>query len=322
MIGNLQLLRAFAASGVVIYHANAKIFGVHTEFCGVALFFTLSGYLMCKISNRNALDFARDRLCRIVPNYWMATIFLLTLFHMWTYWPTYHTVLSFFFIPHDSIAGVHPVLAVGWTLNLEMYFYLLFTLALMINHRFAGIIAGSVIMLIWYALPHLTDNKTLLYYYHNEQVPYFAIGIVIWYLSEGIRKLNLPIKLPKLTLPVCMIIYIVAILSEYNNMTAVTLLFLAAVLCSQYGADLQIKKILLLGNASYALYLLHTILIEYLRHKGIQSNGSFLYTSGVMIGSWLIALAWYMTIEKTLSHIFRRKKKSVSIPDRIITATG
>ena len=38
MINNIQALRAFAAISVAIYHTGFNIFGVHTDFYGVAVF--------------------------------------------------------------------------------------------------------------------------------------------------------------------------------------------------------------------------------------------------------------------------------------------
>ena len=174
MIGNLQILRAFAASGVVIYHSKAYIFGVHTEFYGVALFFVLSGYLMCKICNRSALNFAMSRFWRIVPSYWLAMVLMLQCLHMWTYWPIEHTLLSFLFIPHNSPAGLEPVLGVGWTLNLEVYFYTIFTFAILVNKKYAPVISGVVIFAISYGLPLITQNKVVLYYYAHDYVKFFV----------------------------------------------------------------------------------------------------------------------------------------------------
>ena len=98
MIGNIQILRAFAASGVVIFHENVNFFGVHTEFNGILIFFVLSGYLMCCLRDKSAINFAMDRFWRIVPSYWLAMVFMLVLFKMWLYYPIEHMILSAFLI--------------------------------------------------------------------------------------------------------------------------------------------------------------------------------------------------------------------------------
>ena len=302
MIGNLQLLRAFAASGVVIWHSHASIFGIHTMFHGVALFFVLSGYLMCKISNRSALEFARDRFWRIVPNYWLAMGLLLSLFNMWTYWPVDHVVLSAVFIPHESTSGFYPVLGVGWTLNLEMYFYSVFALSILIFQGRAPVIAGLVILGLSVGLPYVTENKALLFYYSHDEVKYFVFGIVIWYLSEWISAKNLPVVLPRSTLPVALVAYVLLVLLGVSPIIIVPALFLTAVFAAGFSADLKPRIVMILGDASYACYLLHTILIEFLRHKGLATSGALLFTVGVLAGSWTIAILWYIYVEKLISN--------------------
>ena len=317
MIGNLQILRAFAASGVVILHSNATIFGAHTEFHGVALFFVLSGYLMSRICNRSAVTFALDRFWRIVPSYWLATALLLTILNMWTHWPVEHLVLSALFIPHQSPAGLYPVLGVGWTLNLEVYFYTIFTFSIVINRKFAPIIAGSIISAAYFGVSHFTDNEAALHYIAHKYIWFFVLGIGIWYFSEYLKNKDIKLNLPKMTLPVAIIAY--AVLTVYfaskgysvtvfywSAIFSVSILFLIAILAADYGADLKPRAILLLGDASYACYLLHTILIEFLRHKGIASTGTFVFTTGVLIGSWSLAILWHLYIERFISMLPRR----------------
>jgi exopolysaccharide production protein ExoZ len=305
VIGNLQILRAYAASGVVIYHCNAWIAGIHTEFYGVALFFALSGYIMCKIRNRSAWDFAQDRVWRIVPNYWLAMIMMLTALKMWTWWPIEHTLLSFLFVPHDSPAGLYPVLGVGWTLNIEMYFYALFALSILISRRFAPLIAGASIIAMKYGLPYVTDSKPLMFYYTHDYVNYFVYGIAIWYATEWIKDANL--RLPSWTFPVSLAGYsVMVIFNVADPHYLVPALFATTVLASNSGADLALRPLVLMGDASYACYLLHTILIEVLRHVGLPVySGTVLMTILILVIAWGLAIGWHLTIERAVSRLSR-----------------
>lgn len=304
LIGNLQALRAYAASGVVVYHCHAEVARNSIGFYGVAVFFVLSGYLMCRIRDRSAWDFARDRIWRIVPNYWLSMAALLTVFGMWSSWPVEHVVLSALFIPHDSPAGLFPVLGVGWTLNLEMYFYAVFALAILISRRLAPILAGAIILAVLWSLPHLTDNPAALWYYTHDHVPYFLFGIVIWYGSEWVATKN--VALPGWLFPASLVAYTATVVFEWlDPWIAVPGVFAVAIVAAHAGADIRSKPLILLGNASYACYLLHTILIEWLRHQGFETSGTVLFTVAVVAASWALALVWHLTLERMIAAGYR-----------------
>ena len=72
---NIQILRGLAALAVAHYHTGALIFGVHTDFSGVCVFFVISGFIMNHINRTDADQFRVKRLIRIVPLYWFASAF-------------------------------------------------------------------------------------------------------------------------------------------------------------------------------------------------------------------------------------------------------
>ena len=164
---SIQALRAFAASAVVVYHAvEAALRGVPKSSAtdlmkeiawlgnfGVDVFFVISGFIMILAHHD---DFGKSGACsrflfkrfaRIVPNYWvltaLATVVLIVAPQLSQHgrepdvpW----IVASFLFVPWTSSAGIPlPVLGLGWTLNYEMYFYAIFTVALFFPRRHAVI---------------------------------------------------------------------------------------------------------------------------------------------------------------------------------------
>jgi exopolysaccharide production protein ExoZ len=77
-IWSLQYIRAIAALSVVMFHI---LEGTNHKWPigakGVDIFFVLSGFLMFSISERRQLSpkqFLSDRVARILPTYWLATI--------------------------------------------------------------------------------------------------------------------------------------------------------------------------------------------------------------------------------------------------------
>lgn len=120
---SLQALRFFAAMAVVYDHTMRNFAGVdHTLGAfGVDVFFVISGYVIAGVAGRGASPgaFLRDRLTRIYPVYW--TLSIPWLFwglgpmpeRLWTsitLWPAFSKVYE-------------PYLTPGWTLSFELLFY-------------------------------------------------------------------------------------------------------------------------------------------------------------------------------------------------------
>jgi peptidoglycan/LPS O-acetylase OafA/YrhL len=113
---------------------------------GVDLFFVISGLvMMISVSRRSGTPrdwkaFMRGRIERIVPLYWlMSGLKLLQMAalpgltpHLRLVW--WNAVATFLFIPsRDGSGAVYPLIAAGWSLNLEMLFYVLFAAAIAIG---------------------------------------------------------------------------------------------------------------------------------------------------------------------------------------------
>ena len=113
---------------------------------GVDLFFVISGLVMTlstpriEQSARGAWTFLKRRLERIVPLYWIATTAKLLLAlglpalavnAIGTPW---HVLASYLFLPSLSPARtMEPVLIVGWTLEIELVFYLLYAASFLLR---------------------------------------------------------------------------------------------------------------------------------------------------------------------------------------------
>lgn len=145
-VRSIQYLRGFAALGVLLFHAADRAggaFGVGAA--GVDVFFVISGFIMWVVTcrrNPTPADFLLRRIQRIVPLYWgltlavaAAAIAIPGAFPAMR--PTLgHLTQSLLFVPHRDAAGlIAPLIVPGWTLNYEMFFYLLFAAALLAPAR-------------------------------------------------------------------------------------------------------------------------------------------------------------------------------------------
>ncbi len=213
----VQILRAIAALAVAIGHAQGFI-GIPMERqgqafgwgfllpwgAGVDLFFVISGFIMVYSSERlfgapgGAKIFAWRRLSRIVPLYWCAmALLLLKTAALHKPMPDFASIVtSFFFIPWDTQAtGIpRPIYDLGWTLNYEMFFYTVFALCIGLRREFAvALVAACLTALIVVGIAHPLQNPQL-FFWTQPIVLEFVFGMVIALMVRNGVSLPAPLR--------------------------------------------------------------------------------------------------------------------------------
>lgn len=318
MLANLQAVRALAAIGVVVFHfglmpATALPFTVGAA--GVDLFFVLSGFIIAHSSARDPRRFLAHRLIRVVPAYWIATLVaaLFTLPAMSLGDAFGWLVQSLFHLPGP---GGRPVLIfVAWTLVYELAFYLLYRLALRFGARRAPLIMLALLpVLALVRLPGLPGPWPLLLE--------FGLGIGIYLLAERhdvLRSvpgaaglvvagvgLTLLLTLPRVTGydP-----------NDYQSTGRVLtwglpagIVILGLVAAERGGLAVRNKVVLLLGAASYAIYLLHPIAVGQLfQLPPNRPPLSWLYLVGALAVTLAVSLVFHLQIEAPLLRWMRSR---------------
>lgn len=175
-LDSVQVLRAVAALLVIFCHGAGEITANHAAVApdlwrlvnakglfGVDIFFVVSGFVMMHIiagkptGGVAAVRFISERVLRIVPLYWTVTLLsvfvglvLPALKHKNAYSAVY-VLRSLLFIPstNPSTGAPEPVLGLGWTLNYEMFFYVVIFLLLLLGVRrvFAAVLVIFVTLI-------------------------------------------------------------------------------------------------------------------------------------------------------------------------------
>ncbi|MEG3896745.1 MULTISPECIES: acyltransferase [unclassified Microcoleus] len=151
----LQVYRGIGAVLVVMFHLNqmsAERLNQVTFFnlfqagwSGVDYFFVLSGFIMVYV-HRSAIgkkdqlkSFLVKRTVRIYPIYWIITLTVLAFFLVVPGFANnkdlsiQHIFLSLLLLPQND----KPILDVGWTLIYELFFYLLFSIAIWFKPKYS-----------------------------------------------------------------------------------------------------------------------------------------------------------------------------------------
>ena len=275
----LQILRITAACMVLLTHSTFyawerldRHFGVWGKGAsGVDIFFVLSGFVMIYSSQRLLGDpngwkiFAERRVVRIVPIYWIATTIKLiallatTGYVLHAQFRAANTIESYLFLPgYNSEGTITPVLGVGWTLNFEMFFYLLFALALFLRlnvFKFVGVVLAFCALGAFFRQP----DWPAVSFYLDTRVLQFFYGMVIASLCLTGKHL------PRFAAPPLMILGFVGLLCSWAPLNSFQGLpyGIAAGLIVYSVASLEdfltrIPRFLLYGaDASYVIYLFH-----------------------------------------------------------------
>ena len=148
---SIQALRGLAALFVVFQHVRFLNFGAF----GVDIFFCISGFMIMFTTEKSTKYFFRKRLVRILPLYYLMTLgtYLSLLLFPSMFQQTRHDfsylVKSLLFIPFDIGSGaIQPLVRIGWTINCEMLFYLLFFIAFHISMKYRGLICSAFLAIL------------------------------------------------------------------------------------------------------------------------------------------------------------------------------
>ena len=147
----------------LIFYLDSRIFNLGLEWDigtqGVEVFFVISGFVMLESLNKRKnitpKDFIISRIIRIVPGYWLVSLVklcvailapsLILLDFSWI-----NIVKSFFFLFSRNLDGnIETFYGVGWTLNYEMFFYILIFFLLLIE-KFSFALLVSVLAICAY----------------------------------------------------------------------------------------------------------------------------------------------------------------------------
>lgn len=330
----IQVLRGLAALIVVLHHALTPADGIpvdqtyfHFGAAGVDIFFVISGFIIYTSTTSRSQspgDFLLRRAARIFPPYWAATLLLIAT-HLALgmqrdmVLSTSHVIQSFLLIAHDSPTEPghpYPLLIPGWTLQYEIFFYVLFALALFFRQAAAlGFITATLVGLVLLgAVVGAPVDQVAFNVYTNPLLLEFLAGIFIGVLAN--RQPSIFGAGFALLIPAGFLLLAMSDHADLPRMVewgipAIIIVF-GAVAGEKLKNRWRIPQLLVtLGNASYSIYLTHIITLGLVRGvlRKVFVDGVWwipLFIVACVVASCLAGVLFYHLVEKPLVKGFTR----------------
>jgi exopolysaccharide production protein ExoZ len=327
---SIQALRGVAALLVVVFHAGLRVDFTQTTFrignSGVDIFFVISGFVMWTVTARRPTRpgvFLRHRFIRLIPLYWLFTLVTVA---AWFIVPSAfprmhptlgHYLLSLAFIPHVSPDNgmIMPVLGQGWTLNFELFFYLLFAAVLSLPQlrRFAtiGLILLALPVIGFLVQTPAVPVTSLL----SPLLVEFLGGIVIARLViDGVR-------LDPVWTLICVATGVVLLLcaapppdddgARLLQYGLPAFLIVGGTVAAEINGNVRIGALpRWLGDASYSIYLSHTFVISALGKVWPHWTPDWAFLVAAAVCAALVGCAVYLLIERPMLSLMRGKRRT------------
>ncbi|CUX47053.1 acyltransferase [Agrobacterium fabrum] len=345
----LQVMRAVAALMIVALHAQANWSFTPLPIqmlrfgAGVDLFFVISGFVIVYASqpyfaaSGGCRAFLLRRFIRIVPLYWFVLTLKLialagTAFVGMKAFPALQAIVtSYLFIPYDSMgfgdAYPFPLIDLGWTLNYEMFFYLVFAVFIFLPLERAVFTTAGV-LLVAVLIGSSVDLALPFSFWFQPIILEFVAGMLIATLF--LRGARLP---PLLGIATALCGLAIWMLTDLNSIGfqcnpgcysfsrllvfggGAILLMAAATLTRNISLPRFAQPLAKLGDSSYALYLLHPFIF-----RGFKT-----VLGGVTFPPEWSNLVYLVIVISTVAiahafHVFVETPANLWLRDRLITS--
>ena len=343
---SLQIFRGLAALSVVVFHAANSIdyfigkipdgwFSIFKHgFLGVDFFFVLSGYIIMsnhfddKKSIAALKIYITKRAFRIFPIYWVVSIALLasyTLLPGLSAGPRedFSLLSSLLLLP----GATPPALNVAWTLIHELMFYMVFVCFFISNRLFIIFVSGWMLAIAadtWLFgfspqvdgfIPQIYNDTThaFLAYFLNPLNLEFMLGMGTAYLARRVANNHVStwIFFGGFLIFGLLLLWPFAQCCRMVFGLPFAALVLGAVWLERQNKLFLPHWLIILGDASYSIYLIHNPLVS-LTSRLVKHLGFTSWEFGILIdviASVIVGVLFHLFVEKPLMRLFRTSRR-------------
>jgi exopolysaccharide production protein ExoZ len=346
----VQMLRGLAAISVVLHHALQESFGATAGLrspdwlttagaSGVDVFFVISGFVILYASFPaygrpiEPGKFLFRRVARIYPLYWLCCLAVIAIAAVGLF---KSKVISASVILKSLLLIVTPdtLVGVSWTLSYEVYFYLLFALTLRFRSRETSVVMTTLIIVGATSTAQFLPAGFVSEFFADPISIEFCFGMM---LALGFAPNDGRTSFAPYMILLGVVVIAVVPLFVFHQTTAGLPGFLRVIVwglpaCLIMSGFLALKPAngiwtsfaILLGEASYAIYLTHFfVMVAYARLLKDTILGNYVQLAVIPLVvciSIAVGLMAHFTVERRLLGLTRNLELGLSRSRNFVSA--
>ena len=347
--GYIDSLRGYAILGVILVHAAQKVHPLSGTVLrlanagqyGVQLFFVVSGLTLAlswQARRDGAAAFYVRRLFRIAPMFWLAIPAYLYLNGAGPqYWApggitSINVILTALFLHGWEPQTIDSVVPGGWSIAVEMTFYLFFPiLAKSIRSGAVALYlaltlaAAYYVISSWLDISHLiyrSDPSYLvggfLYFWFPNQLPIFLLGFAAFFSLE--RGVAVEKRLADIGAVVAIVGIAILALANVPGPIHIYfgLYFLLLTCCLGHGGlrVLTVRPVQYIGTISYSGYLVHFAVLDLFSRlwhwPKVGTVPFFLFFAAAVAATVIVASSTYHLIEQPMTKLGHKVARRIA----------
>lgn len=269
MFYSINFLRFIASVGVVIHHALGFTgTQISVGAAGVDVFFIISGIVIGFSTGEKTTPYAffAKRFIRVLPLYWLATFAYLGFkFLEWNDLPQWETFWRSMLLWPDFGTGWHPIYYPGWTLGYELFFYLVFGTIFMFARKNAAALCALVMCCVSLVLIPVPGKTGV--HFDSRLCFEFVFGLIFAHLFLK-RRMVIDPRLGTASALAALVIFGLNYTSNGIDRVLAwgvpSLLLVIGLFAHERSPFFRRRFAVLLGDASYSVYLVHITVIEFI----------------------------------------------------------
>jgi exopolysaccharide production protein ExoZ len=309
----LASLLVVLAHGSLIFHTNLQKSSVFDIFgfggSGVDFFFVLSGFIIAYVHGKDIgqptklKEFLHKRFIRIYPIYWLIlTAKLVSSLGSSSIVLKEQGILEFIkaylLFPQDRNLLSSTFLGVSWTLSYEIFFYLLFCILICLSFIFyAPIITIWIfgVLLNFIGIIKIPESNVVLHFLFNPLNLEFIFGCFAAYLVSQSRFHTTPNLFYRNLLYIGLFLYTLSAVNTYYQIIPIssviaygipsTLMVIGAVSIEMTKVVNFPALLILFGDASYSIYLIHGFVMNNITRIAMKLNAIDFLSSNTFLFS-------------------------------------